>query len=87
MVRYFQNATDDELLLMRESLQRRGTTGELSMSTFQGDQNMVSWMGAQPPHIVLLYVMDEQWRRDPTTYENPWKNRHRRSSPDYSQCY
>jgi hypothetical protein len=48
---------------------------------------MVSWMGAQPPHIVLLYIMDEQWRRDPTTYENPWKNRHRRSSPDYSQCY
>jgi hypothetical protein len=87
MVRIFQNASDDELLQMRESLQRRSTIGELSMSTFQGDQNMLSWVKAQPPHIVLLYVMDEQWRRNPDAYENPWKNRHRRSSPDYSQCY
>lgn len=84
-VNYYPNATEEELLALAESLQRRLTTGEVSFVTLPGGgqmQRTVQNTGAAK--VTLLQVLYALYRINPSDYDNPYAGRIRRTIPNYA---
>jgi len=83
-VDYYPQKTVAELLVILDSVQKRGSVGALSMTTGAGLQQMRSWQGAARPEVEVRRVLYSLYRRDPTTYEDPYRERVRRTRPAYT---
>jgi len=81
---YYPNATKPELVTLLESVQRRATIGQTYMTTNSGDQQMRSFTGASPVRVEIRNILFSLFLKDPDAFENPYSQRVRRTSPDYS---
>jgi hypothetical protein len=87
-VNLFPNATEEELVALAESLQRRLTTGEVTFVTLPGGGQMQRGVqNTRDAQTMLLRVLYSLFVINPSTYDNPYVGRITRTLPDYSNSY
>lgn len=83
-VNFYPNATEDELVALLESLQRRATTGEINFTTIPGGGQMGrTYTNTKGVETTMLRVLYALYVLNPTDYENPYTQRVRRTLPSY----
>lgn len=83
-VNYYPQKTEAELLVILSDLQKRASSGALSMTAAAGLQQMKSWQGAAPVSVEIRRVLYSLWKVNPNAYENPYAQRVRRTRPSYT---
>jgi hypothetical protein len=83
-VNYFPNATEEELVALLESLQRRATTGEVNFTTLPGGGQMGrTYTNTQGVEVTMRRVLYALHILNPTDYDNPYLGRVRKTLPSY----
>jgi hypothetical protein len=84
-VNYYPNCTESELLAILESLERRSSIGEIGFVTVAGGGQMSrSWQFSRDVEVAAKRVLYALFKIAPSTYDNPYAQRIRRTLPVYS---
>jgi hypothetical protein len=82
-VNLFPNASEEELVALAETLQRRLTVGEVQFVTLPGGGQMNrTWQNTRDAEVMLKRVLYSLHLLD-ASYDNPYVGRVRRTLPSY----
>lgn len=79
----YPNLTEDELVELLQSVQRRETTGELNFVTTLGTQMSKTFVNGQPTEVIKRKILYALHLLNPAVYDNPYAGRIRRTHPLY----
>jgi hypothetical protein len=83
-VNYYPNGTEEELVALLESLQRRATTGEVNFTTIPGGGQMGrTYVGGKDVETTMRRIIYALHLLNPADYDNPYLQRVRRTVPSY----
>lgn len=86
-VNLYPNATEDELLALAESLQRRLTIGEVQFVTVAGGGQMSrGYQNTRNAKTELMAVLYALYKKNPATYDNPYTQRIQVTLPNYQSA-
>jgi hypothetical protein len=81
----YPNLTEDDLVAILESIQRRSTIGEIGFVTVAGGGQMSrSWQFGRDVSEEAKRVVYALFKLNPSTWDNPYAQRIRRTLPVYS---
>jgi len=83
-VNYYVTKTEDELLVLLDSLQKRGTTGYVTQTSAAGLQQIRSFQNSGQVDREIRRVLYSLWKLNPSDYDNPYSQRIRRTRPNYT---
>jgi len=83
-VNYYVGKTEDELLVLLDALQKRGTTGYVTQTSAAGLQQIRSFQNSGNVPVEIRRVLYSLWKISPSGYENPYSQRIRRTRPNYT---
>jgi hypothetical protein len=84
-VNLFPNASEEELVALAETLQRRLTVGEVQFVTLPGGGQMNrTWQNTRDAQVMLMRVLYSLHLISPGSYDNPYVGRVRRTMPSYA---
>jgi hypothetical protein len=83
-VNYYPQKTEDELVTILESLQKRASEGVVYFTTVAGLQNQRSFQGSARVEVEIRRVLYSLFLLNPGTYANPYLQRIRRTRARYT---
>lgn len=82
-VDYYPQKTEAELLVILDSLQKRGSVGAVMMTEAAGLKQQRGWIGAGSVALETRRVLYSLFKRNPDEYSNPYVERIRRTNASY----
>jgi hypothetical protein len=84
VVNYYPQKTEQELLDILDSIQKRASTGVVAFYTAAGVQQQRSFQGAARPSTEILRILYSLHLLLPGTYADPYASRIRRTRASYT---
>lgn len=81
---YYAGRTEAELLILLKSVQERSSKGVIGMSSGAGIQQQYTFSEAAKIDLVIRRILYSLYLISPSTYDNPYAARVRRTRPAYT---
>ena len=82
-VNYYPQKTEEELLVLLDALQKRGTTGFVFQTSAAGLQQIRSYQNSGPVSVEIRRVLYALHKINPE-FDNPYAQRVRRTRANYT---